>query len=147
MDKDERIVVVTADIGYGILDAMREKYPSRVINVGSAETLMVGVAIGLSYSDMIPICYSITPFLIYRPFEMLRNYVDHEKVPIKLVGSGRDKDYAHDGFTHWSHDDLQVLGCFPNIKVYKPDDEDFTPTLVEEFVYTDGPCYLNLRRS
>jgi transketolase len=105
---------------------------------------MIGVAVGLAYSGYVPVCYSITPFLLYRPFEMIRNYVNFEKLNIKLVGSGRDKDYSHDGITHWGEDDLTVLKCLPNIKCYKP--AKLTDVMCKEFLETEGPSYINLKR-
>lgn len=106
---------------------------------------MIGTAIGLAYSGYTPLCYSITPFLLYRPFEMLRNYVNHELVPIKLIGSGRDKDYSHDGFTHWSEDDVVICkAAFPRIRVYKPL-KMFEDTF-QEFITSENPAYLNLAR-
>jgi transketolase len=145
MEKNEKIVVVTADIGYGILDEIRNTFPTRVHNVGSAEMLMVGVAIGLSYEGYLPICYTITPFLLYRPFEIIRNYINYENLNIKLVGSGRDKDYCHDGFSHWAEDDVEIVSnCFKNIKIYKP--ESLTEEIFSEIFARTEPCYLNLRR-
>lgn len=145
MEKNEKIVVITADIGYGILDNLRNTFNERVINVGSCEMLMIGVAVGLCYEGFIPICYTITPFLLYRPFEMIRNYVNYENLNVKLVGSGRNKDYSHDGFTHWANDDVDILSnCFKNIKIYKP--ELLTKEIFSELLKTNGPCYLNLKR-
>lgn len=147
MEINEKIIIITADIGYGILDEIRKRFPDRVINVGSCENLMIGMAIGYAYESYIPICYTITPFLLYRPFEMLRNYVNHENIPLKLIGTGRDKDYAHDGMTHWAHDDLTVLhGVFQNIKTYKPTSCEFTQDLLREILYNKVPSYLNLSR-
>jgi len=105
---------------------------------------MIGAAVGLSYSGYTPICYSITPFLLYRPFEMIRNYVDHENLNIKLVGSGRDKDYDHDGFTHHAEDDLIVLKSLENIRMYKPG--NLTPEVFGTFINSQYPSYLNLKR-
>jgi len=144
MKKNETIRLITSDIGYGILDELRNTFPDRVINVGSSEMLMMGIAVGLCYEGFLPICYTITPFLLYRPFEMIRNYINYSKLNIKLVGSGRDKDYSHDGITHWAEDDVTVLSCFQNIKLYKP--EQLTEELVREILDTNGPCYLNLKR-
>ena len=79
MNKDDRIYLITADLGYGVLNDIRRDFPNRSTNVGSCEFLMVGMAIGLEQSGYIPICYSITPFLLYRPFELLRNYLNNEK--------------------------------------------------------------------
>jgi len=145
MKNNSKIIIVSADIGYGIMDKIRTSYPDRFINVGAAENLMIGVAVGLSYEGFLPICYTITPFLLYRPFEMIRNYVDYENLNIKLVGSGRDKDYSHDGFTHWAEDDINVMqNCFKNIKLYKP--EELSEELFSTFLNDKSPSYLNLRR-
>ena len=108
---------------------------------------MLGAAVGLAYSGKIPICYSISTFLINRPFEWLRNYVNYENLPIKLVGSGRDKDYAHDGKTHWADDDEQILAALPNIKILKPNNEQELEESFHDFIYSTTPIYLNLKRS
>jgi transketolase len=145
MYKNDKIIIITADIGYGILDAIRQTFPERVINVGSAENLMIGIAVGLSYEGYLPICYTITSFLLYRPFEMIRNYINYEKLNIKLVGSGRDRDYSHDGFTHWAEDDVNIVSrCFENIDIYKP--SILTRELFVSILYSERPCYLNLQR-
>ena len=122
MEKDNRIFLITADLGYGVLDDIRRDFPKRAINIGSSEMLMVGIAVGLAQSGYIPLCYSITPFLLYRPFELIRNYMNYEKANVKLVGSGRDDDYAHDGISHWAGDDMSVMSTLKNIKLYKPRD-------------------------
>lgn len=142
MKNNEKIIVVTADIGYGILDEIRNTFNDRVINTGSSEMLMIGIAVGLSYEGFIPICYTITPFLLYRPFELLRNYVNYENLNIKLVGSGRDKDYSHDGFTHWSEDDIEIISTLKNIKIFKDTNDDYN-----EFINMNTPCYFNLKRN
>lgn len=146
MVNNEKIVVITADLGYGILDQIRNAFPDRFYNVGAAEQLMLGAAIGLANEGYIPVCYSMSSFVLYRPFEMLRNYLNHEGIPVKLLGSGRDKDYEHDGISHWAHDDQEVLASLPNIDVYKPVnlvdlEKDFA-----EWISSSNPAYLNLVR-
>jgi len=148
MVMNDKIYLLTADIGFGILDSLRARFPERVINVGSSESLMIGIALGFAYEGRIPVCYTISPFLIYRPFEMLRNYVNHEKTPIKLVGTGRDRDYAHDGITHWAEDDVRIISAsFPRIGIHKPSREEFTREYVKGILYSDSPEYLNLTRN
>jgi transketolase len=146
MATNDQIRVITADLGFGILDNCRNTYPKKFYNVGAAEQLMIGMAIGMAENNIIPICYSITPFLLYRPFEFLRNYANYENICIKLVGSGRDKDYSHDGISHWAEDDEQVLSCLPNIKIYKPNNEKELVDIIPEFLYSKTPAYLNLKR-
>jgi transketolase len=145
MKKNDKIYLLTGDIGYGVLDKIRDTFPSRFKNVGCSEQLMIGIAIGLYYEGYIPICYSITPFVIYRPFEMIRNYVNNENIPIKLVGTGRNKDYMYLGFTHWAEDDIEILKPFTNIIKMKP--TELTTDIVSDFLYNNAPSYLNLSRN
>jgi len=146
MSINSRIRVVTADLGFGILNHVRHAYPDRFFNVGAAEQLMIGAGIGIAEEGLIPVCYSMSSFLLYRPFEFLRNYVNAENIPVKLVGSGRDKDYSHDGLSHWAHDDEQVLTALPNIKIYKPKSIEDLENVWPDFINSLEPSYLNLTR-
>ncbi len=145
--QDEKIWLLTGDLGFGVLNRAREIAPDRSYNVGAAEQLMLGAAVGLTHNGKIPICYSITPFLIFRPYEWLRNYLNHEGAPVKLVGAGRDQDYGHLGFSHWAVDDENALQAFSNIKIYKPNTEQELIDIWPEFLYNEKPCYLNIRRT
>jgi len=143
---DERIWLLTGDLGFGVLNQARAVAPERAYNVGAAEQLMLGAAVGLTHNNKIPICYSITPFVIFRPYEYLRNYLNHEHAPVKLVGAGRDKDYGHLGFSHWAIDDEAALSVFPHIKIFKPKDEAELSSMWQDYLYNDRPCYLNILR-
>lgn len=139
-----KLRLLTADLGYGILDKVRRDYPHRCIDFGAAEQLMIGAAVGMAIEKLPPICYSITPFVLYRPFEWLRNFMHHDQIPVKLVGAGRDRDYGHLGFTHWAEEDEAVLRSLPNITVFKPQTDvraDFM-----QWLYNAKPAYLNLRK-
>lgn len=146
MSVNPNIRVVTADLGFGILDHIRNAYPDRFYNVGAAEQLMVGVAVGMAENGLIPVCYSMSSFLLYRPFEFLRNYVDYEGINVKLLGSGRDRDYSHDGISHWAHDDETVLQALPNIGCFKPGSLVDLENIWDRFINSDKPEYLNLTR-
>jgi transketolase len=146
MSTNENIVVLLGDLGYGIFDVIREKFPDRCINVGSSEQLMLGMASGIALEGKIPICYSISSFLIYRPFEFIRNYLDHELIPVKLVGSGRDYDYAEAGFTHHSPELRAILGNFENIDQYWPNSKDELHNSVSQFINSKKPAFISLQR-
>ncbi len=152
MRRDNRIWVLTADLGFGFLDAIRDEFPNRFCNVGASESLLLGTAVGLSHDGLIPVAYSITSFLIYRPAEWIRNYLDHEGAAVKMVGGGRgsadhsQEDYAEDGVSHWAGDDRAFLSLFPCIKGYWPDGVDDLATATQEWLHHAGPSYLNLRR-
>lgn len=146
MKTNNNIYVLTGDLGYKMLDSLRYSYPNRVLNVGAAEQAMIGIGIGLSLEGKIPIIYSITTFLLYRPFETIRNYLNHESIPVKLIGGGRDKDYLDHGFCHWAEEDRQVMKIFKNIESRWPETLEEIPSLVDNMVKSDKPWYVNLRR-
>ena len=146
MVNNEKIITLTADLGFGLLDQIRNTFPERFYNVGAAEQLLIGAGIGLAEEGRVPVCYSMSSFILYRPFEFLRNYVNAERIPIKLIGSGRDYDYSHDGLSHWAHDDEIVLQSLPNIKIYKPKTIEELEQQFDEFINSSQPAYLNLTR-
>ena len=102
MKQNEDIILLVGDVGYKVFDHLREEFPQRVINPGASEQLMLGMGVGLAMEGKIPVCYSITPFLLYRPFEFIRNYLHNESIPVKLVGSGRNEYYGVCGFSHYT---------------------------------------------
>lgn len=146
MKINKDIYVVVNDLGYKMWDKVRQDFPDRFISVGAAEQAQIGVAIGLSLGGKIPIVYSITTFLLYRPFETIRNYLNYEKIPVKLIGSGRGKDYLHDGISHWAEEDKDILSILKNISSHWPEDNDNISQLVEEMLASDKPWYINLKR-
>ena len=146
MEADDTIVVLLGDLGYGLFDKLRIKFPDRCINVGAAEQLMVGSAVGIALENKIPVCYSITPFLLYRPFEFIRNFLHEEKIVVKLVGSGRDKDYKDAGYTHHSTEARDLLDQFHNIEKYFPENNQELQDQFQSFLYSDKPAFLSLKK-
>lgn len=146
MSENKDIYLVTGDLGYGMLDKIRDDFRDRFINAGAAEQTMMNIGIGLALSGKIPVVYSITPFLIYRPFEAIRLYVDHEKIPVKMIGGGRDRDYLHDNFSHWAEDVPEIMSCFKNIQSYYPETTEEIGELTHEILYNNQPTFLSLTR-
>ena len=146
MRKNEDIVFVAGDLGYGHFDEIRAEFPDRFFNPGAAEQLMVGMSVGMALEGKTVICYSMTPFTLYRPFEWVRNYVNHEKIPVKLIGAGRDKDYLWLGWSHWAVDDRTHMSGFENIVQMWPKDPDEMEKLFPEILSTPKPYYVNLSR-
>ncbi len=146
MAKDERIWLLVGDLGYKAFDYIKRDFPERFMNCGAAELSMVDIAVGLALNSKVPFVYSITTFLLYRPFEAIRNYVNHEKIPVKLIGSGRNKDYIHDGISHWAEEDKKIMQIFNNIEARWPQTFEEIPEVVDEMIKDNKPWYVNLRR-
>lgn len=142
MSCNENIILLTADLGYGMLDRIKEKFPDRFINTGAAEQAMMDMAVGIALSGKIPVVYSITPFLLFRPFETIRNYINHEKIPVIMVGSGRDDDYKA-GFSHYAGDH-DIIRNLENIEFHSH--EEISPEVIKRIILSGKPSYINLRR-
>ena len=145
MKRNEKVVLVLGDLGYGHFDAIREEFPDRVFNPGAAEQLLLGMACGMAMEGLIPVCYSMTPFLLYRPFEVIRTFIDYEKIPVILAAAGRDEDYASAGWSHWATDDKDHLSGFKNLKKCWPSSEELTEQF-SEILCSKEPWYINVSR-
>jgi len=148
MKKNKDVCLVTGDLGYKLWDKIKEDFPNRTFNVGAAEQSMMGIAVGLALEGKIPFVYSQSTFLLFRPFETIRLYVNREKVPVRMIGCGRGKDYKSEGFTHWIVDDedKKIMKIFKNIDARWPETKEEMPDLVKELVEVDKPYYINLKR-
>lgn len=147
MKKNSAIWVVSGDLGYGMWDQIRSDYPARFINVGAAEQAMVGISVGLALEGKIPFVYSITPFLLYRPFETIRNYLHHEQIPVKLLGSGRDREYHNEGFSHWAEEDRDIMHILGGIESHWPADNGELEHVFQRSVSVAKPFYINLKKT
>ena len=146
MKQNPKIVAITGDLGYIGFDKIRDEFPDRFINTGAAEMAMMDIAVGLALQGKIPVVYSITPFLLYRPFEVIRTYINHEKIPVIMIGSGRDKDYAHDGFSHDASDDSEFMQHFKNIESHWPPTVESMKQVFDWALEGKRPFYINLKR-
>jgi len=147
MKKNPDIRVITADLGWGMFDAIKKDYPDRFISVGAAEQAMLGISVGMALKGLIPFCYSITPFLLYRPLEWIKNYLHHENIAVKLVGAGVGKDYGDDGFTHWSDEPFNtIINRYPNIQQFCPEKKEAVPAMVKEMITNKKPSFIHLHR-
>jgi len=146
MERNENIYLLLGDLGYKVFDAHLRYFPNRVTNCGAAEIAMLDIAVGLASKGKIPFCYSITPFLILRPFETLRTYLNHEKHHVILVGSGRDNDYKHDGISHSASDIPAVLTALQGITQYYPKGKEEIPELLSKVIREEKPAFISLCR-
>jgi transketolase len=146
MEEKPDVYLITCDLGYKMFDAIREDFPDRFINVGASEQTAVDMAVGLALSGKVPFVYSITPFIIWRPAESLRIYLDHESIPVKLVGSGRDDDYKEDGFTHDATDVFNFLSLFKNIISYWPKENWVVRQVIRDAYENNKPTFISLKR-
>ena len=141
-DRDENIIVLVGDIGYRVFDEFREKYPDRFINLGICEQSMIGVSAGMALEGLKPWVYTITPFLIERPFEQVKLDIDQQNVDVKLVGFA---DYSTLGPTHRELDGEKLMQLFTNITPFFPKDGVETECMVYDAYEKNGPAFISLK--
>lgn len=145
-EKDDRIMLLTSDLGYLLMEPFAQKFPDRFINVGVSEQNMVGLATGLSESGMIPYIYSITPFAVLRPYEFIRNGPIYHQLQVRIVGSGGGFDYPHDGISHFGIDDIGVLRVQPGLSIFVPADYQQAASIFKQTWNLPGPIYYRLAK-
>jgi len=117
------VYIVVADISpAGSMNKFSSEYPERFINVGVAEQTMIGIAAGLALKGCQPFAYTIATFSLYRPFEMIRDDLCYQNLPVTVVGMGAGVIYSTLGGTHHSHEDIAIASALPNMQVVAPCD-------------------------
>jgi transketolase len=144
LDTDPRVALVLADIGSSNFRRAAARHPDRVLNVGIREQLMVGVAAGLSLIGFRPIVHSYTPFLVERPFEMLKLDLGHNDAGAVLVSIGASHDTSSEGRTHQAPEDVALLATLPGWEVYIPGHPDEADALLRHAAGGDGRAYVRL---
>ena len=146
---DPSIFIVVADISpAGSMAKFQTEYPERFINVGVAEQVMIGMAAGLALKGCQPFAYTIATFSLYRPFEMVRDDLGYQNLPVTVVGMGAGVIYSTLGGTHHTQEDIAIAGAIPNMQIIAPCDPleciDATRHCATQ---KKGPIYLRIGKA
>ena len=144
---DDRIVLLTGDLGFMALEPFAERFPGRFFNVGVAEQNMVGMATGLAEAGFVPFVWSIATFATLRPYEFIRNGPVAQRLPVRVIGVGGGFDYGPNGLSHFALEDIAVLRAQPGMTVLVPADGDQTRAAVRALPDIAGPAYVRVGRS
>jgi transketolase len=145
--KDQRIILITGDLGFGVLDKFSTDYPRQYLNVGVAEQNMTGVATGLALTGRIVFTYSIGNFPTLRCLEQIRNDACYHDANVKIVAVGGGFSYGSLGISHHATEDLSIMRSLPHITIFSPGDHWEAEQATEALVTTPGTCYLRLDKS
>ena len=146
---DERLCMVVADISpAGAMDQFRKEFPTRFINTGVAEQIMIGMVAGMSMQGLKPFAYTIATFSLYRPFEFIRDDLCYQNLPVTVVGIGGGVTYSTLGSTHHAQEDIAIATSVPNLRVIAPCDPEETRCATEWCIaQEEGPVYLRLGKA
>ncbi len=142
--EDERVVLLSGDIGNRMFDTYKAQNPERFFNCGVAEANMMSVAAGLALSGLRPVVYTITPFTTTRCLEQIRVGACYHDAPVVIVGTGSGLAYASLGPTHHSCEDMAFLRALPGMTVFAPCDEVELRLGLRQAISLDGPLYMRI---
>jgi len=147
--KNPDIYIVVSDISpAGSMAKFTTQYPDRFINVGVAEQSMIGIAAGLALKGCQPFAYTIATFSLYRPFEMVRDDLCYQNLPVTVVGMGAGVIYSTLGGTHHTQEDIAVAGAVPNMQIIAPcDPAECTEATRWCARQKNGPVYLRIGKA
>lgn len=141
---DPNIWLIISDVGYNLVEPFEKEFPDRFINVGIAEQNALGIAAGLSEGRKNVYYFGIIPFITYRCMDQIRMFMNHQKLPIKLIGTGIGTSYKSFGYSHWGIEDEDVMKCFKHIKTITPITKDELDFDIEFSFKNDSPMYIRL---
>jgi transketolase len=141
---DERVMLLTGDLGFAVLEPFAQRFPDRFFNVGVAEQNMVGMATGLAEAGFTPFVYSIATFASMRGYEFIRNGPVLHDLPVRIVGVGGGLDYGHNGTTHYAVEDVGIMRVQPGLTTVAPADPLQTRAALWALHRVPGPVYLRL---
>lgn len=147
--RDDRLAVVVADISpAGSIQKFREDFPTRFVNTGVSEQIMIGMCAGMSLRGLRPFAYTIATFTLFRPFEFVRDDLCYQDLPVTIVGIGGGVTYSTLGGTHHAMEDVLIAGALPNMSIIAPCDPSETKAATQWCTtQVRGPVYLRLGKA
>ncbi len=143
-EKDPSVMLITGDLGFGVLNSYIERFPHQFLNAGVAEQNMTGLAAGLALEGHKVYTYSIGNFTTLRCLEQLRNDVCYHDADVTAVAVGGGFSYGQLGMSHFATEDLAILRALPKMMVVAPSDPWETRVLTRQMAAAPGPKYLRL---
>ncbi len=141
------IMLLTADLGFGVLTDFAARFPRQFLNVGVAEQNMTSLAAGLAMEGHVVFTYSLGSFPTLRCLEQIRNDVCYHNANVKIVTVGGGMSYGAVGPTHHATEDLAILRSLPHMLVAAPGDNWEAGHATEAIAAHQGPAYLRLDKS
>jgi transketolase len=146
-EQDPRIWLLTADLGWSVVEPFQRRFPDRFVNVGVAEQNLHGIATGLAREGQIPFVYSIATFASMRGYEQFRNGPVLHQLPVRVVGIGGGFAYGHAGASHHALEDLSIARTQPGVAVVAPADGAQARSALFATASLPGPAYLRIDKA
>ncbi|HVW20892.1 MAG TPA: transketolase C-terminal domain-containing protein [Opitutaceae bacterium] len=143
---DPSVMLVTGDLGFGVLTKFAHRFPRQYLNAGVAEQNMTAIAVGLALEGRNVFTYSIGNFPTLRCLEQIRNDACYHQAKVRIVCIGGGFAYGSLGISHHATEDLAIMRALPGMTVFAPGDPWETEAATDAAYRTAGTCYLRLGR-
>jgi len=143
---NRNVVLVTGDLGFGVLKPFWDELPEQIINVGIAEQNMTSLAAGMALEGKTIFTYSIGNFPTLRCIEQIRNDCAYHNANVKIVSIGGGFEYGPLGMSHHATEDIAMLRALPGLLVVCPGDLVEAEKVTKAIATYEGTCYLRLGR-
>ena len=142
------VVAVDADLAGSTTTKKLGAYdPARLVDVGIAESDMIGVAAGLSLTGRIPFTGSFAVFGTGRCYDQIRNTVCYGKLNVKVCPTHAGLSVGPDGGSHQMLEDLALMNALPNMRVLVPADYESARAAIRLSAAIEGPVYVRMGRA
>lgn len=145
--EDPSIVLITGDLGFGVLTEFSARFPDQFVNAGVAEQNMTALACGMALEGARAYTYSIANFPTLRCLEQLRNDVCYHDAAVTVVAIGGGFSYGPLGMSHFATEDLAIMRAIPGMTVVAPSDPWMAYELTRQLHRTGKPAYLRIDKS
>jgi len=144
MSEDSKIILLTADLGYGAFECFEPYRNKQYFNVGVCEQLMASMAAGLSKEGFKVFIYSIGVFPTMRCLEQIRNDISYHDFEVTIVTTGAGFSYGALGMTHHCVQDIGIMRSIPSIDIFTPSNTYEMNDILEN---SKGIRYLRIDKS
>lgn len=144
--KDEKIVLIVPDVGFNYIEEFKDRFPNRFFNFGVTEQSVILIASAMALAGFKPYVYSMINFVLFRPYEMVRNGIVNHKANVKLLGVKGSSSYKFLGFSHnMTHEDEDLDVCeILDLDYYTPADTQNVREVILETYADPAPAYIRL---
>ncbi len=146
-EKDDKVILIVPDVGFNYIEEFQKRFPDRYFNFGVTEQSTMIISAGLALSGFKPYVFSMINFVVFRPYEMVRNAVCLHNANVKIIGVKGSEKYKFLGFSHnliTENEEMKVLENLPNLKTFIVENPEEVKKVILETYNINSPCYIRL---
>lgn len=141
-EKNPEVILLTVDTGARKFKEFAKNLPGQFFNVGISEQNAISVAGGLASTGKKVYIFGIGTFVTLRCLEQIKIDICSMNFPVCIVGMSTGYGYASDGPTHHVIEDVALMRCLPNMKIWSPSDCSCLANAVQQSYKDNSPSYL-----